>query len=999
MENNYLAPNGKPTNLTPEQYKLVRTKAFKQWFGDWEKDPSNASKVVDENGEPLVVYHATNNEFNVFDFNKADIGFHFGTYEQAKNRLETKSFFQGNKSIISAFFLSIKNIYQVSDIGNWEYPQRYLDMFMSNNIISENEFKKNSFQFLHYKEDNKKIRKFLIKKYKDKIGFEYNNKYEGKGKSYIVIEPNQIKLADGSNTTFDSNNNDIRFAKGGLIAPNGQVSNLTPEQYKLVRTKAFKEWFGDWENDPENASKVVDENGEPLVVYHGTKYDFNIFKMVDKVQSFNVRDYGSYFTDNKKTAQLYSLDYTTKKGNAKIVEEKYQKALNKYFKTKNEIDLSNARNLLKESSELSQYPLNSFVSKNILNCFLNLRNPLIFDGQGKLWSDVLQGKIDLALKNKNDGAIIKNISEVDYIIQNTFITFEPEQIKLADGSNTTFDGNNTDIRFEQGGGITYRQYVDSQFNEEENRYLPSDYFEPFEIETKNLDDYPILLKTKNDLEYRKWKYGGIGVFNGNKRIAFADNGSIQVSNEYQGKGIGLELVVLLKEINPNHRFGNMTPQGRSLMKKYYDTKIANNPDIRFVDGGKVDSFGKVEEVIINPTEITCHRCYWHWKVKDGGYDLFICHNCNYDNTKYYKFEGKEGERILATMSFKEGGKASKIDSNELKMEKGGIIDEKYQNIVDEIKNAIIDLRLPYLNDVDEFNRYYLSKSKSDFGQSWYMIFLQRNRPLEIRISDHSVTSSSRILDNKYIAMLDVNNPFNHQTPKSIAKSLDLEFKLLKDISIKRNKLFDIEREKRDYMNNKLQPFLDKLKSENKSIGKNDKTYQTLEDITTKHPDWEYVYYYPNNGAFSFYYVKKDTNGSLYPNFINEKYFAFLNDNGYLHKMEKGGELAKGIRAESEHKQTIEKFKKKGVSVNDIAKSIALDHIKEDSKYYTKLEKMEKTKFDDGGGVGDSEMNEILQDLERSYFQGRDLQLIKDKEQIQNGRVMWENFPQKKIGRL
>lgn len=31
------APNGKPTNLTPRQWVQVRTKAFKKWFGDWEK--------------------------------------------------------------------------------------------------------------------------------------------------------------------------------------------------------------------------------------------------------------------------------------------------------------------------------------------------------------------------------------------------------------------------------------------------------------------------------------------------------------------------------------------------------------------------------------------------------------------------------------------------------------------------------------------------------------------------------------------------------------------------------------------------------------------------------------------------------------------------------------------------------------------------------------------------------------------------------------------------
>lgn len=49
------APNGEPSNLSERQWVQVRTQAFKQWFGDWEKDPESASKVVDENGEPLVV--------------------------------------------------------------------------------------------------------------------------------------------------------------------------------------------------------------------------------------------------------------------------------------------------------------------------------------------------------------------------------------------------------------------------------------------------------------------------------------------------------------------------------------------------------------------------------------------------------------------------------------------------------------------------------------------------------------------------------------------------------------------------------------------------------------------------------------------------------------------------------------------------------------------------------------------------------------------------------
>jgi hypothetical protein len=40
-------------------------------------------------------------------------------------------------------------------------------------------------------------------------------------------------------------------------------------------------------------------------------------------------------------------------------------------------------------------------------------------------------------------------------------------------------------------------------------------------------------------------------------------------------------------------------------------------------------------------KIVCQNCGWSWNVKDGGDDLFICHKCNYDNSKFYNsnFEG------------------------------------------------------------------------------------------------------------------------------------------------------------------------------------------------------------------------------------------------------------------------------------------------------------------------------------------------------------------------
>jgi hypothetical protein len=63
---------------------------------------------------------------------------------------------------------------------------------------------------------------FIIKdimKEKKIDGLKYLNKWEGYGHefSYSVFYPEQIKLADGTNTTFDANNPDIRYKDGGII--------------------------------------------------------------------------------------------------------------------------------------------------------------------------------------------------------------------------------------------------------------------------------------------------------------------------------------------------------------------------------------------------------------------------------------------------------------------------------------------------------------------------------------------------------------------------------------------------------------------------------------------------------------------------------------------------------------------------------------------------------------------------------------------------------------
>ena len=61
------APNGEPSNLNEHQWAQTRTSFFNKWFGDWENDTENASRFVDENGEPKVFYHNTDEEFTACD--------------------------------------------------------------------------------------------------------------------------------------------------------------------------------------------------------------------------------------------------------------------------------------------------------------------------------------------------------------------------------------------------------------------------------------------------------------------------------------------------------------------------------------------------------------------------------------------------------------------------------------------------------------------------------------------------------------------------------------------------------------------------------------------------------------------------------------------------------------------------------------------------------------------------------------------------------------------
>ncbi|HFC6347142.1 TPA: PLxRFG domain-containing protein [Neisseria lactamica] len=202
------------TVLSYRRWVQVRTPEFKAWFGDWENDPDNASKVVNpKTGEPLVVYHYTEEQFDTFNLNKAR-----------------------QSSDIPAFFFTTD-----PEMG-MEYGSHEMQVFLNIRNPADK-------PVISSGKDGKALREGLVQNGFD--GTVVDDSYDGHlSIEYAALRPNQIKSATGNTGAFDSGNDDIRFSldespdsafaravddvTGGKV-PAGFISlGTTPDVWKLV---------------------------------------------------------------------------------------------------------------------------------------------------------------------------------------------------------------------------------------------------------------------------------------------------------------------------------------------------------------------------------------------------------------------------------------------------------------------------------------------------------------------------------------------------------------------------------------------------------------------------------------------------------------------------------------------------------------------------------------------------------------------------------------------
>ena len=196
-------------------------------------------------------------------------------------------------------------------------------------------------------------------------------------------------------------------------------------------------------------SKVRDENGNLLSVYHGSKSNgFNIFEYSPDRQTG--ADYGEayYFTSDYEKASGYSYDVTKDERVQKYHEERKNR-LDRFLQTRDEADKQAFLNVTVDGKTLDELMNDESYSTGgeVKKAYLNLTNPLIVDAGGKYYYEVYDQYFDEARNSGNDGIIVKNVIDNPRGEQrpvDVYIAFANNQIKNTDNLNPSAD---PDIRF------------------------------------------------------------------------------------------------------------------------------------------------------------------------------------------------------------------------------------------------------------------------------------------------------------------------------------------------------------------------------------------------------------------------------------------------------------------------------------------------------------------------------------------------------------------------
>ena len=347
----------------------VYTPSFKAWFGDWEK--GEGSKVVDSNGEPLLVYHGTGNKFDEFD--KALRGETTGRSTTGEFDSENAFFFSNNENVSFNYAIMAR--------------QKELEFISSSLIDLRSSFISTERKQKLYNDLRKESPKFA--NYIDGL------KYKGLNQQQIMEKIKELSIK--------YSNLSREYSKGGAISnPKRYYRNVKEHVSRLIKNKEnilqgkydVKSIYDD------KTLRTTDKNNKNLAVYDDGLIIFNAeaFPEISSLQRKKITDISSSDFDRLMDAFLK----TVKQGEEKITDD-----LKKGGFTPEVMPVFlNAKNVIKKDFEGEPFVMQ-------------------IDGTGAANE---ASKLTLKAKEEGkDGVVFENIKDPE--LANNYGVFESNQIK------------------------------------------------------------------------------------------------------------------------------------------------------------------------------------------------------------------------------------------------------------------------------------------------------------------------------------------------------------------------------------------------------------------------------------------------------------------------------------------------------------------------------------------------------------------------------------------
>lgn len=282
-------------------FAQTRSEQFKSWFGDVYQQGESHSQVVTENGEPLVVYHGSMENFDEFNLDKSkEIGFHFGDKKTASDE-NLIDFTLDTDINVKPYFLNIRNMiegvdhlemeslipndmtdFQFKDLHNFgteKFSIEFTDLVMAfyfKGLISNDQINE-----IFRSGDKNEFRKALG----NPDGYWYINKLENAGeKSYVVFDPKNIKSI---------------YNSGEYSQDENTLMNLKEQGY--------------YKSIPENVLNALRNNGVLSRVINGFGDRWYFVRGFDFQQqniNDNLQKYHQFMSMNNLNQDMFILDNT-----------------------------------------------------------------------------------------------------------------------------------------------------------------------------------------------------------------------------------------------------------------------------------------------------------------------------------------------------------------------------------------------------------------------------------------------------------------------------------------------------------------------------------------------------------------------------------------------------------------------------------------------------------------------------------------------------------------